>query len=145
MAWAVASLEPSSTTTTLTRCRRGEVSRILRRSRLASTRYCSLYAGTITDRLVVVCCLCSSTRYAEIPVAGRNQRLLSARLRGKLASPRVLCSVILRPILLEYYTRNQWWVKSADRISQLPKGHKTQFNIFSQMQPGPLRIGLSRG
>ena len=51
---AVASVEQSFTTITLIFCRRGDSFNTDNPLRLASIRYCSLYAGTMTDKVVLV-------------------------------------------------------------------------------------------
>src|SRR5271156_608303 len=54
MAAAVPSVEPSFTTITLISCSRGDSPRTESRARLVAIRYCSLYAGTITESVVLV-------------------------------------------------------------------------------------------
>ena len=86
------------------RFRRGDCSRILSLSRLDSTRYCSLYAGTITERLVLIRFRSESSMGEAPPVTRRSRDVFSTRPAASFDKCLTVSSVIPESILLEIYT-----------------------------------------
>ena len=158
MASAVPSCDPSSTTITCTRCSRGDSPKTCSRPRLVSMRYCSLYAGTITERLVLARFRSVPSIRSSAPDARRSRPVFSGRLPGDWAIVLVVSSAIQVSILFEYYgetvmrraedPNRQLEILECGPIRATPcrvkiERKKIELNLPSQRQPEP-SIDLGR-